>query len=353
MRAKRAVRARAARAAPTHGAVPTAGAEALRQQRVFATLPPSSARARPASTTVRIDLERPGRASTNVRGPRLDQRRGADRSRCRRRSRTARRCSAIPRRSRNISSSWVAVAATPVIRRSRGLRARPSSAQTRARIDPGADGAGAPGEHAVARRRRRSRGSRAALINPFIATRLDVAFVETLRYVIPRTFDRVMAYPHLLFPLSKKLETLAPEVFLPGVGVLPNDFIMAVKTNPRFVEALMIGANHEMGREMLWQGLPDRPARHAVPAFLAAPRRRERHRADPRMDRRAARRAAGEHGDAGAADSRPAARALPDPVDLRVPDRRAARTGRAAAARRSQPARPIRRKWIRTRSSCR
>ena len=49
---------------------------------------------------------------------------------------------------------------------------------------------------------------------------------------------------------------LAPEVFLPGVGMLPNDFIMAVKTNPRFVEALMLGANHEMGRELLWQGFP-------------------------------------------------------------------------------------------------
>ena len=36
----------------------------------------------------------------------------------------------------------------------------------------------------------------------------------------------------------------------------PNDFIMAVQTNPRFVEALMVGANHEMGREMLWQGFP-------------------------------------------------------------------------------------------------
>jgi len=66
----------------------------------------------------------------------------------------------------------------------------------------------------------------------------------------------VMAYPHLLFPLSKKLEMLAPEVFLPGVGALPNDFIMAVQTNSRFVEALMVGANHEMGRELLWQGVP-------------------------------------------------------------------------------------------------
>ncbi len=95
-----------------------------------------------------------------------------------------------------------------------------------------------------------------ALTNAFISTRLDLAMVERLRYVIPRTFDRVMHYPHLLFPLSRKLEKLAPDVFLPGVGVLPNDFIMAVKTNPRFVEALMLGANHEMGREMLWQGYP-------------------------------------------------------------------------------------------------
>ncbi len=94
------------------------------------------------------------------------------------------------------------------------------------------------------------------LSNPFISASLDAALVERLRYVIPQAFDRVMAFPHLLFPLSRKLESLAPDVFLPGVGVLPNDFIMAVKTNPRFVEALMIGANHEMGREMLWQGLP-------------------------------------------------------------------------------------------------
>jgi len=94
------------------------------------------------------------------------------------------------------------------------------------------------------------------LVSDFIAARLDLAFPERLRYVIPPRFDRVMAYPHLPFPLSKKLEKLAPEVFLPGVGVLPEDFIMAVQTNPRFVESFMVGANHEMGREMLWQGLP-------------------------------------------------------------------------------------------------
>jgi len=92
--------------------------------------------------------------------------------------------------------------------------------------------------------------------NAFISTRLSSALVERLRYIIPLTFDRVMAYPKLALPISKKLERLAPDVFLPGVGILPEDFIMAVKTNPRFVEAVMLGVNHEMGRELLWQGFP-------------------------------------------------------------------------------------------------
>jgi hypothetical protein len=113
------------------------------------------------------------------------------------------------------------------------------------------------------------------LSNPFIATRLDAAFAERLRYVIPPACDRVMAFPHLLFPLSKKLEALAPEVFLPGVGALPNDFIMAVRTNPRFVEAVMVGANHEMGRELLWQGFPTdqrgTPLQHFWQRLDAAP----------------------------------------------------------------------------------
>lgn len=95
-----------------------------------------------------------------------------------------------------------------------------------------------------------------ALSHPFISASLDAALVDLLRFVVPRTFDRVMTFPRLPFPLSRKLEVMAPDVFLPGVGVLPDDFIMAVQTNPRFVEALMVGANHEMGREMLWQGMP-------------------------------------------------------------------------------------------------
>ena len=123
------------------------------------------------------------------------------------------------------------------------------------------------------------------------------ALVERLRYVVPRTFDRVMAYPHLPFPLSRKLEVLAPDVFLPGVGVLPNDFIMAVKTNPRFVEALMVGANHEMGREMLWQGLPTDQRGTPFQHFWQRLDGKDDIEPHPPLERGAAGRAAGQHGD--------------------------------------------------------
>ncbi len=53
------------------------------------------------------------------------------------------------------------------------------------------------------------------LSNAFISPRLDLALAETLRFIIPILFDRVMYYPHLRFPLSRKLEAFAPEVFLP------------------------------------------------------------------------------------------------------------------------------------------
>jgi hypothetical protein len=94
------------------------------------------------------------------------------------------------------------------------------------------------------------------LRHPFVSLRLDLAVAARLRYVIPPALDRVMAYPRLPIPISRKLQIMAPEVFLPGVGELPDDFIMVLKSNPRFVEALMLGANVEMGRELLWQGFP-------------------------------------------------------------------------------------------------
>ncbi len=76
------------------------------------------------------------------------------------------------------------------------------------------------------------------------------------RYVLPKLWDRVMAYPKIEEALYAKLANMDREAFLPGAQEIPNDSILLLKTNPRFVESFLVGANHEMGREMLWRGFP-------------------------------------------------------------------------------------------------
>jgi hypothetical protein len=74
--------------------------------------------------------------------------------------------------------------------------------------------------------------------------------------VLPLLWDRVMAYPKIEEALYAKLAEMDREAFLPGAQNIPNDSILLLKTNPRFVESFLVGANHEMGRELLWRGFP-------------------------------------------------------------------------------------------------
>jgi hypothetical protein len=70
------------------------------------------------------------------------------------------------------------------------------------------------------------------------------------------TVDRILAAPELDVPVYRYLAALDPSRLMPGVGDLPADSIMLLETNPRFVEALLAGLNHEMNRELLWRGFP-------------------------------------------------------------------------------------------------
>ena len=73
---------------------------------------------------------------------------------------------------------------------------------------------------------------------------------------IAPTFDRILAAPEIDVPVYEYLAALAPERFLPGVGEIPDDAVTLLETNPRFIEALLVGLNHEMNRELLWRGFP-------------------------------------------------------------------------------------------------
>jgi hypothetical protein len=49
---------------------------------------------------------------------------------------------------------------------------------------------------------------------------------------------------------------LSAEYMLPGIGDLPSNTVGLVEANGEFIEAVLIGCNHEMSREMRWREYP-------------------------------------------------------------------------------------------------
>ena len=125
-----------------------------------------------------------------------------------------------------------------------------------------------------------------SLSNPFLAHALasDALFAD-VRFVVPRLFDRVMAYPRLEEPMSGRLARMDAESMMPGANAIPNDFLVLARTNNRFVESFMVGVNHEMARELLWRGFPTdqrgTPMRHFWDRLDDQPDIGELHRWNP------------------------------------------------------------------------
>jgi hypothetical protein len=95
------------------------------------------------------------------------------------------------------------------------------------------------------------------LTNPYLAHALaGNGLFGDIRFVVPRLFDRVMAYPKLEEPVSLRLARMDAEAMMPGANAIPNDCLVLARTNNRFVESFMVGVNHEMARELLWRGFP-------------------------------------------------------------------------------------------------
>jgi hypothetical protein len=76
------------------------------------------------------------------------------------------------------------------------------------------------------------------------------------RFLIPKFFDRVMAWPRLRNAFYQDLAGYDKNAFMPGIDDLPQDLIMLVQVNQYFIDAVMVGANFEMNRELLWRGFP-------------------------------------------------------------------------------------------------
>ncbi|NUU16753.1 hypothetical protein HP550_05760 [Cellulomonas humilata] len=78
----------------------------------------------------------------------------------------------------------------------------------------------------------------------------------------PAPPDPAVTVPALRFaprfdaPMSRSLIELGQQWLLPGLDGVPANTALGLRTNGEFVEAFLVGLNHELGRELLWREFP-------------------------------------------------------------------------------------------------
>ena len=57
-------------------------------------------------------------------------------------------------------------------------------------------------------------------------------------------------------PMYEPLKAISIELFLPNINLIAPNSITLIETNQRFIEAYMVGLNHEFARKLLWREYP-------------------------------------------------------------------------------------------------
>jgi hypothetical protein len=83
-----------------------------------------------------------------------------------------------------------------------------------------------------------------------------LAIPPRVREQLGEGFVEVMAYPEIDLPMYRPLVEAAEENFLPSMRFIGQNTISLLETNQAFIEAYMVGLNHESVREQLWRGFP-------------------------------------------------------------------------------------------------
>jgi hypothetical protein len=68
--------------------------------------------------------------------------------------------------------------------------------------------------------------------------------------------NTVMHAPKFPQPMYEPLRDISQDLLLPGLNGVPANAVIGLSTNPRFVDAYLVGLNTEMGHELLWRGYP-------------------------------------------------------------------------------------------------
>ncbi len=72
----------------------------------------------------------------------------------------------------------------------------------------------------------------------------------------PDPIEPILMAPDLPFPMYIPLRDISPELLIPNLNLIPQNTITLLETNQPFIEAYMVGVNHEMGREFKWREYP-------------------------------------------------------------------------------------------------
>ncbi len=70
------------------------------------------------------------------------------------------------------------------------------------------------------------------------------------------TFEEAWAYPEFDIPMYRHLLDISPDLFLPNINYVAQNSISLLETNQEFIEAYMVGLNHEFARELVWREYP-------------------------------------------------------------------------------------------------
>jgi hypothetical protein len=74
-----------------------------------------------------------------------------------------------------------------------------------------------------------------------------------IREQMEERFVEAMAYPEIDVPMYEPLVDKSEENFLPNLHLIAQNSISLLETNQAFIEAYMVGLNHEFARELLWR----------------------------------------------------------------------------------------------------
>lgn len=97
-------------------------------------------------------------------------------------------------------------------------------------------------------------------INPEVTiprhTMAGIFLPPRLAALLGEEFREVMSYPEIDVPMYKPLTDISSELFLPNINLIEQNSITLLETNQKFIEAYMVGLNHEFSRELLWREYP-------------------------------------------------------------------------------------------------